>query len=105
MAIAGRILNRFSSDVSTADDALPFTLNIFLASLANLIGLLIVIGFSQPLMLLGFIPLAIMYRTLQVRILSYLWLGLCLAVLPSCGCVNLRACCCMTCLVCAALPS
>jgi ABC transporter transmembrane region len=66
---AGRILNRFSSDVSTADDALPFTLNIFLAALANLVGLLLVIGFSQPWILLGFIPLGIMYRILQVRML------------------------------------
>eukprot|EP00884_Botryococcus_braunii_P005633 jgi/Botrbrau1/15070/Bobra.0286s0003.1 len=61
----GRILNRFSSDISTTDDALPFTLNIFLAAFANLVGLLIVIGFSQPWMLLGFVPLGMMYRMLQ----------------------------------------
>ncbi len=60
-------MNRFSSDVSTADDALPFTLNIFLAAFANLVGLLIVIGFSQPWMLVGFIPLGMVYRMLQVR--------------------------------------
>ncbi|ELW66013.1 Multidrug resistance-associated protein 7 [Tupaia chinensis] len=38
---SGRILNRFSSDVSCADDSLPFILNIFLANAAGLLGLLV----------------------------------------------------------------
>lgn len=34
----GRILNRFSSDTSVVDDALPFDLNILLAQFAAVIG-------------------------------------------------------------------
>lgn len=34
----GRILNRFSSDVYTVDDSLPFMLNIFLAQIFGLFG-------------------------------------------------------------------
>lgn len=34
----GRILNRFSSDISTVDDALPFDINIFLAQFFSVIG-------------------------------------------------------------------
>jgi ATP-binding cassette subfamily C (CFTR/MRP) protein 10 len=62
----GRILNRFSSDVATADDSLPFTLNILLAAVAQMFGLLAVLGFSQPWLLIAFLPLGILYRRLQV---------------------------------------
>ena len=34
----GRIINRFSSDVSTVDDSLPFILNILLAQLYGVLG-------------------------------------------------------------------
>lgn len=34
----GRILNRFSSDTNTVDDALPFDLNILLAQVAAVLG-------------------------------------------------------------------
>jgi ATP-binding cassette subfamily C (CFTR/MRP) protein 10 len=34
----GRILNRFSSDISTVDDSLPFISNILLAQAFGLLG-------------------------------------------------------------------
>ena len=62
---AGRVLNRFSSDTATADDALPFTLNILLANLFGLVGTILVLCLSEPYLLLALIPLAILYKHLQ----------------------------------------
>ncbi|XP_077876096.1 ATP-binding cassette sub-family C member 10 isoform X3 [Ictidomys tridecemlineatus] len=61
----GRILNRFSSDVACADDSLPFLLNILLANAAGLLGLLAVLGFGLPWLLLLLPPLGIMYYRVQ----------------------------------------
>ena len=62
---AGRVLNRFSSDTATADDALPFTLNILLANLFGLVGTILVLCLSEPYLLLALIPLAVLYKYLQ----------------------------------------
>ncbi|XP_006148592.1 multidrug resistance-associated protein 7 [Tupaia chinensis] len=62
---SGRILNRFSSDVSCADDSLPFILNIFLANAAGLLGLLVVLGSGLPWLLLLLPPLSIIYYRVQ----------------------------------------
>ncbi|BDA43676.1 probable multidrug resistance-associated protein 7 [Coccomyxa sp. Obi] len=61
----GRILNRFSSDTATADDSLPFILNILLAVLFSMLGVVAVLTYSQPLLAMAFIPLALIYRWLQ----------------------------------------
>lgn len=66
MTPAGRILNRFSSDAATADDSLPFILNILLAVAFSLLGVLVVLTWSQPILALTFLPIAIVYRWLQV---------------------------------------
>jgi ATP-binding cassette subfamily C (CFTR/MRP) protein 10 len=63
---SGRILNRFSSDVATADDSLPFILNILLAVLFSMLGVLAVLIYSLPLLAVAFVPLALVYRWLQV---------------------------------------
>ena len=62
---AGRILNRFSSDTATVDDALPFIANLLLANLAALAGVLLVLAYTQPLLTLLVIPLGVAYLNLQ----------------------------------------
>ncbi|KAL4856242.1 ABC transporter C family member 13 [Chlorella vulgaris] len=61
----GRIINRFSSDTATVDDSLPFILNILLANIASLAGVIVVLCLTQPLVLAVLPPLAIAYRSLQ----------------------------------------
>ncbi|KXZ50983.1 hypothetical protein GPECTOR_14g225 [Gonium pectorale] len=62
----GRILNRFSSDVSAVDDSLPFIANIALANAASLLGLLAVMCYAAPPLLPLLLPLAVAYRRLQL---------------------------------------
>ncbi|CAH8508448.1 unnamed protein product [Schistosoma margrebowiei] len=61
----GRILNRFSSDVGTVDDALPFQLNILLASLAGLLGALVIVCVSLPTLIFFLLPLVFIFWSIQ----------------------------------------
>ncbi|KAK7930093.1 hypothetical protein WMY93_006488 [Mugilogobius chulae] len=61
----GRILNRFSSDVYSIDDSLPFILNIFLANVFSMAGILVVMSFGLPWILLPLVPLAAVYYRVQ----------------------------------------
>ncbi|KAM9856926.1 ATP-binding cassette sub-family C member 10 [Aulostomus maculatus] len=61
----GRILNRFSSDLYSVDDSLPFILNILLANVFSLLGMLVVIGYGLPWVLLPLLPLALLYHRTQ----------------------------------------
>jgi ABC-type multidrug transport system fused ATPase/permease subunit len=58
----GRLLNRFSSDINTVDDSLPFIMNILLANAVSLLLVLAVLAYSQPLLLALLPPLALLYR-------------------------------------------
>uniref|UniRef100_A0A671TU15 ATP-binding cassette, sub-family C (CFTR/MRP), member 10 n=1 Tax=Sparus aurata TaxID=8175 RepID=A0A671TU15_SPAAU len=61
----GRVLNRFSSDVYSVDDKLPFVLNILLATVFNLLGMLVIISYSLPWVLVPLLPLALFYFRTQ----------------------------------------
>ncbi|XP_051528611.1 ATP-binding cassette sub-family C member 10-like isoform X2 [Myxocyprinus asiaticus] len=61
----GRILNRFSSDIYSVDDSLPFVLNILLANVFGLLGMLIVMSYGLPWVLLPLVPLGALYYQTQ----------------------------------------
>ncbi|XP_035178458.1 multidrug resistance-associated protein 7 isoform X1 [Oxyura jamaicensis] len=61
----GRILNRFSSDLYCVDDSLPFILNIFLANIYGLLGMLVIITYGLPWVGLVLLPLAALYFSIQ----------------------------------------
>ncbi|XP_062293834.1 ATP-binding cassette sub-family C member 10 isoform X2 [Scomber scombrus] len=61
----GRILNRFSSDLYSVDDSLPFTLNSLLANGFRLLGMLVVISYGLPWVLVPLLPLALLYHRTQ----------------------------------------
>ena len=65
----GRILNRFSSDVFSVDDTLPFILNIFLAQSFSLLGVVVVCCYGLPYIILLIIPLTVIYYFIQVTYL------------------------------------
>ena len=62
---SGRILNRLSSDMYAIDDSLPFILNIFLANLFALVGMLSVTCYSLPWFTVSLLPLSILYHNIQ----------------------------------------
>ncbi|XP_062428026.1 ATP-binding cassette sub-family C member 10 isoform X4 [Rhea pennata] len=61
----GRILNRFSSDLYCVDDNLPFILNIFLANMYGLLGMLVMITYGLPWIGLVLLPLVALYFSIQ----------------------------------------
>ncbi|XP_068088676.1 ATP-binding cassette sub-family C member 10-like isoform X2 [Hyperolius riggenbachi] len=61
----GRIINRFSSDLYCVDDTLPFLLNIFLANVFGLLGMLVMISYGLPWILPVLLPLAVLYYYIQ----------------------------------------
>ncbi|NWX30630.1 MRP7 protein, partial [Notiomystis cincta] len=61
----GRILNRFSSDLYCVDSSLPFILNIFLANIYGLLGLLVIMTYGLPWIGLVLLPLAVVYFFIQ----------------------------------------
>lgn len=61
----GRVLNRFSSDLYSVDDNLPFVLNILLANVFGLLGMLVVMSYGLPWVLVPLVPLAFLYYRTQ----------------------------------------
>lgn len=61
----GRILNRFSSDIYSIDDSLPFVLNIFLSNVFGLLGMLVMMTYGLPWVLLPLVPLGVLYYQTQ----------------------------------------
>ncbi|KAK6181779.1 hypothetical protein SNE40_009566 [Patella caerulea] len=64
----GRIVNRFSSDVYSIDDSLPFILNIFLAQGFGIFGTIIITCYGLPWLALLLIPLGLLYYKIQVSL-------------------------------------
>lgn len=62
---AGRVLNRLSGDTYTVDESLPFTLNIFIKDLADVIGAIVIVMYGNWLVGVVLVPLAVVYRVLQ----------------------------------------
>ena len=63
----GRIMNRFSKDVSTIDDKVPVSLAVFLRTLCTCLGTLIAISFATPIFLVVIVPLGFVYIFIQVN--------------------------------------
>ncbi|XP_048728231.2 multidrug resistance-associated protein 1-like [Ostrea edulis] len=61
----GRIVNRFSDDISTIDGELPNTFFMFMDCLLVVIGALVVISFSTPIFMSVILPLGILYFLVQ----------------------------------------
>eukprot|EP00850_Spirogloea_muscicola_P003812 SM000015S01312 [mRNA] locus=s15:1174764:1185983:- [translate_table: standard] len=62
----GRILNRFSSDQSAVDDALPFSWSTFLNILFQVFSTIIVICITTPIFTAVFVPVAGIYFYVQL---------------------------------------
>ncbi len=61
----GRILNRFSSDIYTIDETLPFTLGMLFSMLFACLATVGIISFVTPLFLVFLFPLGYIYRLSQ----------------------------------------
>lgn len=62
----GRILNRFTKDIGSLDYQLPRNLQSFLSDGMGLIGTIFIIFFATPMVLVAFVPIAIVYVFTQV---------------------------------------
>eukprot|EP01134_Creolimax_fragrantissima_P003514 CFRG3514T1 len=61
----GRILNRFSKDIGTMDDILPFTFYDFLQALFMVVGIVLMVVVIVPWVLLAIVPLVIAFIMLR----------------------------------------
>ncbi|XP_029207815.1 multidrug resistance-associated protein 1-like [Acropora millepora] len=61
----GRIMNRFSKDISGIDDVVPQTLMVFLRTFFNVIGAMFTISYATPIFLVVILPLLALYVLVQ----------------------------------------
>ncbi|KAG0225880.1 hypothetical protein BGW41_004478 [Actinomortierella wolfii] len=62
---SGRILNRFSSDISSVDEVLPESLTSFLQYLYHSMAVIFVVSYVTPVFLLSLPPMVLVYVILQ----------------------------------------
>ncbi|KAK7488019.1 hypothetical protein BaRGS_00020764, partial [Batillaria attramentaria] len=62
---SGRIVNRFSSDVTTVDNNLPMMLRQGISTVLSVISTLVVISYSTPIFLVVVLPLGVLYYLVQ----------------------------------------
>lgn len=62
----GRIMNRFSKDISGIDDMVPRSLMQFVRTFLSVVGTLFAISFATPIFLAVIIPLGLLYIFIQV---------------------------------------
>lgn len=62
----GRILNRFSKDIDTADVTIRFNIRMLLSMSVRAISAAIIISLETPFFILACLPLAALYYLLQV---------------------------------------
>ncbi|OAQ26561.1 hypothetical protein K457DRAFT_34568 [Linnemannia elongata AG-77] len=60
----GRIINRFSSDISTIDEAVNRTLLMFITQVITIIGIIGVISFNMPMFLIAAVFIVIIYSAI-----------------------------------------
>ena len=68
----GRILNRFSRDVETIDNTLPQLIRSWITTTFTVVSTVVVISYSTPIFLAMFLPLAVLYYFIQVRVYLHL---------------------------------
>ncbi|KAJ2692367.1 hypothetical protein H4R19_006167, partial [Coemansia spiralis] len=66
----GRILNRFSSDVSNCDTGLPGNIASLMIMASGVVNSIMIIGYSTPMVIVVFLPLAAAYVSLQRRYMA-----------------------------------
>lgn len=62
----GRIVNRFSKDINSIDEAIPRSLASFLNTFMSCVGTVFVISYSTPIFMSVLLPLAALYILTQV---------------------------------------
>ncbi|XP_024411181.2 ATP-binding cassette sub-family C member 2 [Desmodus rotundus] len=62
----GRIVNRFSGDISTVDDTLPMSLRSWILCFLGIISTLVMICMATPVFIIIIIPLGIIYVSVQM---------------------------------------
>ena len=68
----GRIVNRFSKDISTIDDKVPMSLVSFLRTFCSVLGTVVAISFATPIFLVVIVPLGFVYLFIQVKVMRIL---------------------------------
>ena len=63
---SGRVLNLFSRDIYVIDQVLGRVISGFFRTCANVLGIVIVLSFSFPLVIPAFIPFAYIYHRIMM---------------------------------------